>query len=96
MKVDLPSVETVDIWRSAVTLFSESASRVVVSAASQDLPALLARAAEFGVPAQHIGTTEPGRITVLINGRPAIDMPVAEAEVVWDSALETYFKQRAA
>ena len=96
LKVDVPSVETVDVWRSAVTLYSESASRVVVSAASQDLPALLARAAELGVPARQIGTTEPGRITVSISGRPAIDMPVAEAEVVWDRALETYFKQRAA
>ena len=96
LKVDLPAVETGAIWRSTATLFSESASRVVVSAAAKDVSALLARAAELGVPATHIGTTEPGRIIVSINGQTAIDMPVAEAEVVWDSALETYFKQRAA
>jgi phosphoribosylformylglycinamidine synthase II len=96
LTVDLPAVNAAAIWQSAATLFSESASRVVVSVSPTNLPALLARASAFGVPARQIGTTEPGRITVSINGHTAIDMPVAEAEVVWDSALETYFKQRAA
>jgi phosphoribosylformylglycinamidine synthase subunit PurL len=96
LTVDLPAVNAAALWQSAATLFSESASRVVVSVSPTNLPALLARASDFGVPARQIGTTEPGRIIVSIDGHTAIDIPVAEAEVVWDSALETYFKQRAA
>jgi hypothetical protein len=48
------------------------------------------------VPAREVGTTGGGRINVLINGDTAIDMPVSDAEAIWDSALENYFKQRAA
>jgi phosphoribosylformylglycinamidine synthase len=81
---------------STSTLFSESASRVVVSVAGDRLGSLLALAATHGVPALHIGATGSSRINVLINGRTVVDIAVAEAEAAWDGALDQYFKQRAA
>jgi phosphoribosylformylglycinamidine synthase len=67
-----------------------------VSVGRDHVAALLARAATRGVPAQEIGTTGGGRIYVSINGQSAIDIALREAETIWDSALEKYFKQRAA
>jgi len=93
---DLPAVNAPAEWIRAATLFSESASRVVVSVAREHLAPLLDRAKAFGVPAREIGTTGTGRISVLINGQSVIDIPVSEAESIWDGALEKYFKQRAA
>jgi hypothetical protein len=67
-----------------------------VSAAPQNLSAWLDRATALGVPAAQIGTTGSGRISVSINGSLAIDLAVSEAETIWDTALEKFFKQRAA
>jgi phosphoribosylformylglycinamidine synthase II len=72
-------------------LFSESASRVVVSTSSEDLEALMQKAAAAGVPAAIIGTTGGSRITIGIDGERAIDMAVDEAEAIWSSAIERYF-----
>jgi phosphoribosylformylglycinamidine synthase len=96
LTVDLPPVESSGAWISAATLFSESASRVVVAVAREHVDALLARASARGVPAREIGTTGSGRINVSINGQSVIDIAVSEAETIWDSALGKYFKQRAA
>ena len=96
LRVDLPLVHAPRNWISAATLFSESASRVVVSVARESLGALLARAKALGVPAREIGTTGTPRISISIDGRLAIDVAVSEAETIWDTALEKFFKQRAA
>jgi phosphoribosylformylglycinamidine (FGAM) synthase-like enzyme len=96
LTVDLTPAAASAAWTSVATLFSESASRVVVSVARKDVEALLDRAAARGVPARNIGTTGSGRINVSINGESAIDLAVSEAESTWDSALGKYFKQRAA
>ena len=92
---DLPPVDarTMD---TGATLFSESASRVVVSVAREHVGNVLERAGTLGVPAREIGTTGTGRINVSINGQTAIDIAVNEAEHIWDGALGKYFKQRAA
>ena len=96
LSVNLPAVHAPGEWMSAATLFSESASRVVVSVARERLGALLTQAKALGVPAREIGTTGTSRIGVSINGRLAIDVAVSEAETIWDTALEKFFKQRAA
>ncbi len=83
-------------WSLAVALYSESASRAVVTVPRQQLPALLARAREGGVPAREIGTTGGGRIRMTVGGRPVIDVAVHDAEAIWDTALEKHFTQRAA
>jgi phosphoribosylformylglycinamidine synthase len=96
LTVNIPAVAAPDSWASTSTLFSESASRVIISVARGELGSLLARAKAFGVPAREIGQTGSDRISVSINGRRVIDMPVGDAEGIWDSALETHFRQRAA
>jgi phosphoribosylformylglycinamidine (FGAM) synthase-like enzyme len=83
-------------WSMAAALYSESASRVVVTVPRAQLGALLARAQAAGVPAREIGTTGGGRLRVTVGGRPVIDVAVQEAEAIWDTALDKYFKQRAA
>jgi hypothetical protein len=83
-------------WSSAVTLFSESASRVVVSVLPPQVDGFMSRAKALGVPARRIGTTGGARIVVSIRGRSVIDIAVAEAEAIWDRALENHFKQRVA
>ncbi|HET9467382.1 MAG TPA: phosphoribosylformylglycinamidine synthase subunit PurL [Vicinamibacterales bacterium] len=96
LRVDLPAVDAAPAWATTATLFSESASRVVVSISRQHLPAFMARATSLNVPAREIGTTGTGRLIVSINGRSVIDIGVDEAEGIWDGALEKYFTQRAA
>jgi phosphoribosylformylglycinamidine synthase II len=97
LNVDIPAaIDAPDAWSATSTLFSESASRIVVSVARGQLDAFLQRATAFGVPAREIGSTGTGRIRVSINGRSVIDIAVADAETIWDSALEKYFKSRAA
>ena len=83
-------------WSLAAALFSESASRVVVSVSRPRLPVLLDRARAAGVPAREIGSTGGSRLRLSVGGRPVIDVSVQEAEAIWDSVLEKHFKQRAA
>ena len=96
LSVDLEAVDAPSAWTSPSTLFSESASRVVVSVERGRLAELLARAKAFEVPAREIGTTGTGRIDVSINGSRVLDIAVNEAETAWDTALDRFFKQRAA
>ena len=97
LTVDLTPVDASAAWTSVATLFSESASRVVVSVGTRARRRMCWSAPEaLGVPAREIGTTGTGRINVSINGQSAIDIAVSEAESIWDSALGKYFKQRAA
>jgi phosphoribosylformylglycinamidine synthase len=96
LAVDVPAVPAASKWTHTSTLFSESSSRVIVSAAAEHLSALFERAKSLDVPAAKIGTTGTARISVSINGSLAIDLAVSEAETIWDTALEKFFKQRAA
>ncbi len=81
---------------SLTALFSESASRVIVSVRPQDRAAVMQMAAEGGVPARHIGRTGGDRLKIDVDGAPAIDMSVADAERIWATSLESYFKRVAA
>ncbi len=60
LAVDLTPVAASPAWMSVATLFSESASRVVVSVAREHVGALFDRATARGVPAREIGTTGTG------------------------------------
>ena len=82
--------------RHVATLFSESASRVVVSVQKERRGKLLALASEFGVPATVLGTTGGSRVRISVDGRLAIDCPVAEAEQVWSTALADHYTRQEA
>jgi phosphoribosylformylglycinamidine synthase subunit PurL len=66
-----------------VALFSESASRVVVSVEPADEDALLGLAADHGVPAARVGET--GGPRALVEG--LIDVPVDELIDAWEDSL---------
>jgi phosphoribosylformylglycinamidine synthase len=78
------------------TLFGETASCAVVSVRPNDLQALLAMAAEAGVPAEKIGRTGGSSIRVSVAGTRVVDVPVSEAEQTWSNALGRYFARNAA
>jgi phosphoribosylformylglycinamidine synthase subunit PurL len=97
VEVDLPpAADLAEEWVVDATLFGESPSRVVVSTALTQVDELLAAAKVAGVPAAVIGTTGGGRLVVRINGRPAVEVAVADAERTWATALERYFARQAA
>jgi len=80
----------------AATLFGESASRVVVSAAPEAVAAVLAAAAEAGVPAARVGHTGGAAMRIAIDGAEVIDVSVAEAEARWRTGLAGWLEGRAA
>jgi phosphoribosylformylglycinamidine synthase len=79
-----------------VALFSESASRIVVSVAASKEDEVLRRAAAAGVPARTIGTTGGTRVAVSVGGQTVIDSPVGALEQIWTDALANYFKRAVA
>jgi len=93
-QVDLPAVASgaADAFSDIATLFSESASRVVVSVAPGAEAELLELAGRHNVPARRIGVVRGTRIHVTIAGRSVIDEPLADAERTWNTAIERYFE----
>jgi phosphoribosylformylglycinamidine synthase len=92
--VDLEGVAMPDAsFREIATLFGESASRVVVSVAPDAVSDLLGRAALARVPAARIGAVGGRHIQISVDGRLALDEPVADAEALWSGALERYFER---
>jgi len=97
LDVNVPAAEGSDAGSFigvAASLFGESASRAVVSVAQTDRTAFLQLAAEHGVRAVVIGTTGGSRIKVAIDGTPALDASLNEAESVWSGSLGGYFVRR--
>jgi phosphoribosylformylglycinamidine synthase len=80
----------------AAALFGESASRVLVSAATGDLADVLERAAAAHVPARVIGQTGGNMLRISAGGQAEIDLAVDDAERVWASAISRYFRKHAA
>jgi phosphoribosylformylglycinamidine synthase II len=80
----------------AAALFGESASRVVVSASTDNITEVLQRAAAAGVPARVIGETGGNRLRIAVAGATLIDLPVAEAEHLWSTAIEQRFARKVA
>jgi phosphoribosylformylglycinamidine synthase II len=93
LEIDLASTAAGHV---AATLFSESASRAIVSAATESLPTLLRMANELGVPASRIGRTGGSSIAIAVAGKPVLECALSEAEQVWTSGLARYFAGRAA
>jgi phosphoribosylformylglycinamidine synthase subunit PurL len=92
--VDVAAVDSpIPGFGDIATLFGESASRVVVSAAADRAADLLALAAAARVPAAQVGAVGGDRIQLSVAGRPVLDEPLADAERIWSSAIETYFQR---
>jgi phosphoribosylformylglycinamidine synthase subunit PurL len=95
-EVDVPPVGVDHELIAESTLFGESASRVVVSVEESRADELLARAAAARVPAANIGRTGGTRLVIRLDGAPAIDVAITDAEHAWASAIETHFARRTA
>jgi phosphoribosylformylglycinamidine synthase len=81
---------------ATAALFSESASRAVVSVPAGQTEALLARAAALGVPAAVVGRTGGDRIAIRVAGQRVVDCTVAEAEQHWTNGLAKFFESKVA
>jgi phosphoribosylformylglycinamidine synthase len=91
--VDVSGVESATPgWDDIATLFSESASRAVVSVAAAREAALLALAAREAVPARRIGVVGGSCIRVSIAGRKLLDEPLSGADHTWATAIERFFE----
>jgi phosphoribosylformylglycinamidine synthase len=95
------AIDAADVSRDAATnraaaLFSESASRVVVSTNVETVAGVLAQAAAAGVPARVVGRTGGHLLRIAVGGHLAIDLPVDNAERAWAGAMERYFQRRVA
>src|SRR5258708_21835526 len=91
--VHISRLESIDL---AAALFSESASRVVISAAPEHVARVLERAAAANVAVRMIGRVGGRRLRMAVGGDIAVDLSVDEAERAWSSAIERYFAKRVA
>ncbi|AEI45833.1 phosphoribosylformylglycinamidine synthase subunit PurL [Paenibacillus mucilaginosus] len=73
--------------RADIALFSESQSRLLLSAAPEKASELEAVLKAAGVPVQVIGKVEGTSLQVQVNGSAAIDAAVAELQQVWKDAI---------
>jgi phosphoribosylformylglycinamidine synthase len=78
--------------RADVALFSESQSRILLSAKPEKADALVALLAEKGVAHAVLGKVEGSDLVVRVNGRDGIAAPVAELQKVWKEAIPCLLK----
>ncbi|MFY9558547.1 MAG: phosphoribosylformylglycinamidine synthase subunit PurL [Blastocatellia bacterium] len=71
----------------AALLFSETPSRILLSAANQNVDEILRRAQNHDVTARVIGRTTGHRLIIMVNGEPVIDSRVADVESAWRDVL---------
>ena len=80
----------------AAALYGEAASQVVVSVREADADAVQEQADAAGVPVHVLGRTGGARLRMKIDGEPAVDVALADAEQRWSSGLSAYFEAPAA
>lgn len=73
--------------RPGVLLFSESQSRILLSTSEGKAQALLALAAQHGVPAKQIGTTGGDKLVINVNGTEAVNASIQEVKAAWKDAI---------
>ncbi|MFD0672273.1 phosphoribosylformylglycinamidine synthase subunit PurL [Cohnella sp. GCM10027633] len=76
--------------RPDIALFSESQSRILLSAKPDKADALAAAIAAAGVSVERLGVVGGDRLKVSVGGHTAIDAPIAELRGVWKSAIPAY------
>lgn len=73
--------------RADVALFSESQSRILLSALPEQAEKLMDYIASRGVPVQRIGVVGGSSLAFSVNGAAAINRPVKELAQVWEDAI---------
>jgi phosphoribosylformylglycinamidine synthase II len=96
ISIDSTEISSDHHLNDAAALFGESASRIVVSLAVDDVTRVLDRAAAASVPARVIGQTGGNRLRIATGGRMTIDMATDDAERAWSAAIDSYFARKIA
>jgi phosphoribosylformylglycinamidine synthase len=91
-QVDVQAVTSAVGLSDITTLFSESASRVVVSVAPTAEAQLRELASRHNVPSRRIGVVWGARVQVAIDGRSILDESIADVERTWNTAIERYLE----
>jgi phosphoribosylformylglycinamidine synthase len=78
--------------RADVALFSESQSRVLLSAKPEHAASLQQLLAERGVPCREIGKVGGAELLVTVNGKEGIRSAVATLTKAWKEAIPCYMK----
>lgn len=73
-------------------LFSESQSRILLSAKPEQAAALQAWLTEQGVVNTQIGNVKGSSLTISVNGKAGIQAPVQQLEKVWKDAIPCLMK----
>ncbi|MGN7454748.1 phosphoribosylformylglycinamidine synthase subunit PurL [Paenibacillus pasadenensis] len=86
------SVDVATELRADHALFSESQSRILLSASPERKGELLALLAERGVPHAELGTVGGEELDIRVNGRPGVRAAVSELRSVWKEAIPCRMK----
>ncbi|WP_435924063.1 phosphoribosylformylglycinamidine synthase subunit PurL [Paenibacillus sp. DYY-L-2] len=78
--------------RSDVALFSESQSRILLSASADQAEKLVDFIATHGVPVQKIGQVGGRELNVRVNGTPALNRSVETLKQVWEDTIPCLMK----
>ncbi|WP_379148693.1 phosphoribosylformylglycinamidine synthase subunit PurL [Paenibacillus sp. sgz500992] len=78
--------------RPDVALFSESQSRIVLTAAPDRAEELKAAVAAYGVPVEIIGTVGGDRLRLALDSKTALDEAVTELKTIWEDAIPCLMK----
>ncbi len=78
--------------RADHALFSESQSRILLSAKPEQAAALKSLLAERGVASVELGTVGGSSLTINVNGKAGIASPVEQLEKVWKDAIPCLMK----
>ncbi|WP_219835330.1 phosphoribosylformylglycinamidine synthase subunit PurL [Paenibacillus sp. R14(2021)] len=80
-------VNVVTDLRADAALFSESQSRILLSAKADQADQLMQYLTEQGVPNKAIGAVRSSGLVININGKPGVNVPVEQLEKVWKDAI---------
>ena len=89
---EVPGIDADVGFGTVATLFSESASRVVLSVDPNLLDRLIGLAKQEGVPASVIGRVGGNRVRIAVVGSDGIDESLEVAEAIWANSIETHFE----
>jgi phosphoribosylformylglycinamidine synthase II len=70
-------------------LFGEDASRIVLSCDPDSVSQIQQIAEEYGIAADVLGETIPGRLEISLDGRVVVSSAVAELSLAYEAALES-------
>ncbi|MDF2959199.1 MAG: purL [Paenibacillus sp.] len=78
--------------RNDIALFSESQSRILLSASPEKAPALKLWIEQQGVPYQQLGQVQGQELQIQVNTKPVVQASVAQLEKVWKDAIPCLMK----